>query len=96
MRFYLISLGKLASTVTGKDRNNSEPLVKQFLMQHQCQFIWKLFVLLKMGNISDLNDLYNVQDIISLMVIMENRFQEMPNKTGYNPRKINLVSKLSS
>ena len=37
----------------------------------------KLFVLLKMRNLSDLNDLYNVQELILLMVIIENRFQEM-------------------
>ena len=48
-----------------------------------------------MRNLSDLNNLYNVQDIILLMVIIENRFQEMQNETGYNPRKINLASKLS-
>ena len=55
-----------------------------------------LFILLKMRNYSDLNDLYNVQDVILLMVIIENRFQEMQNETGYNPRKINSASKLSS
>ena len=55
----------------------------------------KLFILLKMRNLSDLNDLYNVQDVILLMVIIENRFQEMQNETGYNPRKINSASKLS-
>ena len=49
-----------------------------------------------MRNLSDLNDLYNVQDVILLMVIIENRFQEMQNETGYNPRKINSASKLSS
>ena len=37
----------------------------------------KLFVLLKIRNLSDLNDLYNVQELILLMVIIENRFQEM-------------------
>ena len=56
----------------------------------------KLFILLKMRNLSDLNDLYNLQDIILLMVIIENRFEEMQNETGYNPRKINSASKLSS
>ena len=56
----------------------------------------KLFVLLKMRNLSDLNNLYNIQDVILLMVVIENRFQEMQNETGYNPRKINLASKLSS
>ena len=30
------------------------------------------------------------------MVIIENRFQEMQNETGYNARKINSASKLSS
>ena len=49
-----------------------------------------------MRNLSDLNDLYNVQDVILLMVIIENRFQEMQNETGYNPRKINSASKPSS
>ena len=48
-----------------------------------------------MRNLSDLNDLYNVLDVILLMVIIENRFQEMQNETGYNWRKINSASKLS-
>ena len=48
-----------------------------------------------MRNLSDLNNLYNVQDVILLMVIIENRSQEMQKETGYNPRKINLASKLS-
>ena len=48
-----------------------------------------------MRNLSDLNDLYNVQDVILLMVIIENRSQEMQKETGYNPRKIILASKLS-
>ena len=56
----------------------------------------KLFVLLNMRNLWYLNNLYNVQDVILLMVIIENRFQEMQNETGYNPRKINWASKLSS
>ena len=49
-----------------------------------------------MRNLSDLNDLYIVQDVILLMVVIENRFQEMQNETGYNPRKINSASKLRS
>ena len=53
------------------------------------------FFLLKMRNLSDLNDLYNVQDITLLMVIIENRFQETQNETGYNPKKISAASKLS-
>ena len=49
-----------------------------------------------MRNISDLNDLCNVQDVILLMVIIENIFQEMQTETDYNPMKINSTSKLSS
>ena len=47
-----------------------------------------------MGNCSDLNDL-DKQDVILLLEIIENRFQEMQNQCGYNPRKINSASKLS-
>ena len=49
-----------------------------------------------MRNISDLSNLYNVQDVILLIVIIENRFQEMQTETSYNPRKINSTSKLSN
>ena len=52
----------------------------------------KLFILLKMRHLSDLNDLYNAQDVIILLEIIENRFQSMQ---GYNPRIINSASKLS-
>ena len=45
-----------------------------------------------MRNLSDLNDLYIVQDVILLKVVTENRFQEMQNETGYNPRKIRQVN----
>ena len=55
----------------------------------------KLFILLKMWNFPDLNDLYNAQDVILLLEKIENRFQEMQNECGYNPRKINSASKLS-
>ena len=48
-----------------------------------------------MRDLSDLNDLYNAQDVIILLEIMENRFQSMQDKSGYNPRIINSASKLS-
>ena len=54
-----------------------------------------MFALLEIRSLSYLNDLYNLQDVISLMVIIENRFQEMQNEIGYNSRKINLTGKLS-
>ena len=56
----------------------------------------KLYILLKTRNHSDLNDLYNVQYVIILLEMMENRFQSMQEKSGYNPRIINSASKLSS
>ena len=34
MKYYLSSLGKLASTMTKKEKSNVELLVKQFLMEH--------------------------------------------------------------
>ena len=34
-KYYLTSLGKLASTMTEKEKKNVKLLVKQFLMQHQ-------------------------------------------------------------
>ena len=55
----------------------------------------KLFILLKMRNLSDLNDLYNVQDVILLLEMIENRFQAMQDRSGYNPRIMNSSSKLS-
>ena len=35
MKYFVISLGKLASTMAEKEKNNAEVLVKQFLMKHQ-------------------------------------------------------------
>ena len=43
----------------------------------------KFFVLLKMQNLSDLNDLYYAQDVILLLEIIENRFQEIQNECGF-------------
>ena len=54
-----------------------------------------LFKILKMRNLGDLNDLYNMQDPILLCEIIENRFQPMQEKFGFNPRKINSASTLS-
>ena len=55
----------------------------------------KLYMLLKMRALSDLNDLYNnAQDVILSLEIMEKRFQPMHNKAMCNPRKCNSVSKL--
>ena len=54
----------------------------------------KLFILLRMRNLSDLNDLCNAQDVILLLEMIENKFQTMQEKSGYNPRIINSTRKL--
>ena len=55
-----------------------------------------LYSLLKMVNMSNLNNLYNAQDMIILCEIVENRFQTMFDVSGgCNPRKIDSASKLS-
>ena len=54
-----------------------------------------LFLSLRMRDLSDLNDLYNAQDVILLLEIIENRFQQIQDMTDYNPRIINSASKLS-
>ena len=48
-----------------------------------------------MRNMSDLNDLYNNQDVILFCQIFENRFQAMFEKSAFNLRKCNSASKLS-
>ena len=54
-----------------------------------------LYKSLKMINLGDMNDLYNMQDVILLCEIIENRFQKMQDKFGFNPRKCNSASTLS-
>ena len=48
-----------------------------------------------MRNLGDLNDLYNAQHVILLSELVENRFQLMQDKYGFNPRKCNSASSLS-
>ena len=54
-----------------------------------------LYQTLKMRHLGDLNDLYNAQDVILLSELVENRFQFMQDKYGFNPRKCNSASTLS-
>ena len=55
-----------------------------------------LYQTLKMRNLGNLNDLYNAQDVILLCEIIENRFQAMNDTYGFNPRKCNSASSMSS
>ena len=48
-----------------------------------------------MRHLGNLNDLYNAQDVILLSKLIENRFQFMQDKYGFNPRKCNSASSLS-
>ena len=48
-----------------------------------------------MRDMSDLNDLYNAEDVTLLCEIFENQFQIMYKKSMCNPRKVNPASKLS-
>ena len=54
-----------------------------------------LYTILKMRNLGDMNDLYNMQEVILLCEIIENRFEKMHKKFGFNPRKCNSASTLS-
>ena len=47
-----------------------------------------------MRNLSDMNDLYDAQYVILLFEIIENRFQLMQDKYGFNSRKCNTASTL--
>ena len=54
-----------------------------------------LYTKQKIMDMSDLNDLYNAQNVILLCKIFENQFQIMYRKNMYNPRKVNSASKFS-
>ena len=78
--FYTKWTSQRAKTVDDVEYNNSKMLYR----------------LLKMCNLSDLNDLYNAQDVFFLCEFIEKRFQTRCNVSGgYIPRKINSASKMS-
>ena len=54
-----------------------------------------LYTILKMRNLGDMNDLYNMQDVILLCEMVGNRFEKMHKNFGFNPRKWNSASTLS-
>ena len=57
--------------------------------------VQKLFSLMKMSNLLDLNALYNFQDTIILTEVFENRASIMHEKFGYNSLKCSSASTLS-
>ena len=54
-----------------------------------------LYQTLKMRHLGDLNDLYNVQDVILLSETIENRFEVMHKTCGFSPRKCNSASAMN-
>ena len=55
----------------------------------------KLFTLLKMRNLGELNNLYNFQDTIVLCEIFESHTQFLNHKFKFNPRKCNSARSFS-
>ena len=55
-----------------------------------------LYQTFKMKNLGDLNHLYNTQDVILLTEIIESWFEAMKNTYGFNLRKCNSASSMSS
>lgn len=54
-----------------------------------------LWVNSKMRNLNNMNNLYNVQDVILLLGIVEKRFEQIYQKDYFNPRKCNSACTLS-
>ena len=46
----------------------------------------KLYKVLKMRNLSDFNDISNIQNVIKLAVILKYRWQKIEENTGFDPR----------
>ena len=55
----------------------------------------KLFKLLKMRNLKDINDIFKAQDVYTLDVITEYRWQKIKEDTGFDPRCFTSASTLS-
>ena len=55
----------------------------------------KLYKILRMRDLSDFSDKYNIQDVIILAVILEYRWQKIKNDTGFDPRCFTSASTLS-
>ena len=69
--------------------------MQKSVADEDCDSSLYLYKTSKMRNLGDMNDLYNMQDVILLCEIIENRFQLMHNRYGFNSRKCNSASSLS-
>ena len=55
----------------------------------------KLYKTVKMKNLSDFNDIYNIQDVSILSFILENRWQKVKDETRFDPKCFTSASTLS-
>ena len=70
-------------------------LKKSMVSEEEYQEVKKLYTVMRMSNLSDLNALYNFQDTIILAEIFETRARLMHQKFRYNPLKCSSASTLS-
>ena len=70
-------------------------LKQKFVMDEDDENSRFLYTTLQMKNLSNMNDLYDAQDVLFLLEIIENRFDVMYQKYFYNQRKCNSASSLS-
>ena len=65
------------------------------ISQKEWEMCKKIFKVMKMRNLSDFNDIYNIQDVIILAVILEYCWQKIKDDTGFDPRCLMSVSTMS-
>ena len=66
------------------------------ISQKEWEACKKLYKVLKMRNFSDFNNIYNIQDVIILVVILEYRWQMINDDTRFDPRCFTSANTLSS
>ena len=54
----------------------------------------KRFKVLKMRNLSNFNDIYNIQDVLIIGMIPDYRWQKVEDKSGFDPRYFTSASTL--
>ena len=67
----------------------------EVISQKEWEGCRRLYKILRMRNLSDFNDIYNIQDVYILGVILEYRWQKIKDSTGFNPRCFTSASTLS-
>ena len=86
---------KIPKTDFFEKTNFYSSLKNSTISDQEYEDVKKLFCLMKMQDLSDLNALYNFQNTIILGEIFENRAKNMLQKFKFNPRKSSSASTLS-